>query len=237
MIADVHATEEPGYWTFRSRPNPVCAPGHRAGSLQAATLLVGPQLLRADHAGVEEAGLVERVALLSLVLLLVELGLLHLVRVVDGLLAGVVALVGVGVGLLVPVGVLLLGLGVTLLLVAVRVLLLGGLLVVVGRLRGVVLLLGLERGGRDRGVRDGREVGEVVGVAGVLDLVAVVVEERAPRSSLAIRPCSFCRPFPTASRVLARTASKAPSLTSTYASASRRRVSGSWLRSGASSSS
>jgi hypothetical protein len=25
LIADVHATEEPGYWTFRSRPNPVRA--------------------------------------------------------------------------------------------------------------------------------------------------------------------------------------------------------------------
>src|SRR5690242_8197713 len=52
LTADVHATEEPGYWTFRSGPNP-----------QSAALLVAAQLLRADHGGVEETRLVERVRL------------------------------------------------------------------------------------------------------------------------------------------------------------------------------
>src|SRR5690606_8337254 len=48
--ASAHATEEPGYWTFRSRPNP---------PLQAPLALVRLQLLGRDHAGVEEAGLVQ----------------------------------------------------------------------------------------------------------------------------------------------------------------------------------
>lgn len=100
VIADIRATEEPGYWTFRSGPNPV----RLRLLLQAPALLVRPQLLRADHARVEEAGLVEVVALLGVLMGL----LLRLVGVVGGLL-GVVPLVGVGVGLLVAVRVLLLG--------------------------------------------------------------------------------------------------------------------------------
>ncbi|CAM5256388.1 hypothetical protein SCANM63S_00180 [Streptomyces canarius] len=63
--------------------------------LQAPALLVRPELLRADHARVEEAGLVQGVTLLVLVLwlLLGLVRLLGLLGVVAGLL-GVVALEG-----------------------------------------------------------------------------------------------------------------------------------------------
>src|ERR1044072_2579974 len=58
-IADVRATEEPGYWTGRPRPNR--GPG-APGALQGhcpASLLVLAQLVEVDHARVEQAGLVE----------------------------------------------------------------------------------------------------------------------------------------------------------------------------------
>lgn len=190
------------------------------GCLLAAPLLVGPQLLRADHARVEETGLVEGVALTVLCGLLRDLvlGVLSLVRVVGALLR-VVALVGVGVGLLVAVRILLAR--VLLLIAGIRVR--GLLLVAVGRLYGLLVvlvlrryggLLGRRRLGR-RGVllRERGEVGEIVGVAGVLDGAGVVgegAEVVAGDTAVQLLP-----PRPTASRVLARTASKAPSLMST----------------------
>lgn len=137
--------------------------------MAAAPLFVGPQLLGADHAGVEETGLVERLRLLFLDLplpLLLDVRLL-LVLVVGGLL--VVPLLRVGrvrVGLLVAVRVLLLG---VLLLIAVRVL----LLVLVGvrlLLLAVRRLLGGHLGalvGLLRGLGQIGEAGQVVGVAGV----------------------------------------------------------------------
>ncbi|CAM5734812.1 hypothetical protein SFUMM280S_08154 [Streptomyces fumanus] len=80
------------------------------------------------------------------------------------------------------------------------------------RLLALVRLLGRDR----RAGLLGGEAGEARQVVGVLECWTVLVSSaRAPRSSLAIRPCSFSRPRPTASRVLARTASKAPSLAST----------------------
>src|SRR5690606_26201331 len=161
-------------------------------SAVAAALFVGPQLVRADHAGVEQAGLVQGRRLLG------DVPLLRLPRVVGGLL-GVVALVGgVRVGLLrVAVGVLLPGVLLVLLVAAVGVGLLGllgavvlllvllgvGGLLVLLRVRrlGLGLLRRVVRLGRlpvraGRGVGERREVGEVVGVAGVLDGREVVGE-------------------------------------------------------------
>lgn len=143
-------------------------------SAVAAALLIGPELLGADHPGVEQAGLVQGVCLVTLMLVLPGLGLLRLlalVRVVRGLL-GVVALVGVGIGMLVAVRVLLGGVR----LLRVAAVGVGLLLVGVRRLRlSVVLLLGGMLG-RGLLLREGGQTGEVVGVAGVLDGAVVVGE-------------------------------------------------------------
>lgn len=219
-IADIHATEEPGYWTYCPAPNPV-AP------LRSAALFVAAQLFQVDHARVEEAGLVQRaLALLSGDLALLRPVLLLLVRVVRLLLVGAVR-----VGLLLVGGV---GVGLELLLrvlvaVGLRVLRLGLSLYGETRLRGV-LVVGDRRVVRLRGLRvrgllrapvrsGGGELGRAAQWSSSLVCcpppAASWAAMCAPSSSVATRPCSFWRPRPTASRVLASTASKAPSLVST----------------------
>src|SRR5690606_16724815 len=202
LIADVHEvsrarTRPMSQDTGPSALGPIRSSGAPGlgPSAVAAALFVGPQLVRADHAGVEQAGLVQGRRLLG------DVPLLRLPRVVGGLL-GVVALVGgVRVGLLrVAVGVLLPGVLLVLLVAAVGVGLLGllGLLVAVVLLLvllgvgGLLVLLRVHRLGlgllrrvvrlgrlpvrAGRGVGERREVGEVVGVAGVLDGREVVGE-------------------------------------------------------------